>query len=216
MKLLKSSLFLFILIIGFTSCNNDDDQGSSQNPIDNVYENIVPEEFLQLITDTCNGATIQDGNDPPVALVDQIFEYDTYLSCSTVGGGDELGDDFINERIQITNFNPQTLECDLKSQFAEGTTSISNQAYFLGNGNQFSIFASVDLVIGNFSPAKFLYLYTGEYTSSGIKNMRGYLQSVEVPEGGWIYLGEGKFRGFVHDFNNNEEATAPFVDSFYE
>lgn len=205
-------LLLIFIIFLFTSCNNDDDNVTANStPIEQVYENIVPQEFLELIVNTCEGAVVVTGANPPENLIGKEFTNRCYLTCSTIEG-DELGTNFNNVKFNISNFNSSNFTCSLSMTEVNSDYEIE-KAYFLGEENKFSVFAKIYVSINAQPEAQFLVLLTGEYTAEGVKNVRHYIQSVKVPEGtGNTYILEGGYRSFAYSSTDNENTVSPFND----
>ena len=211
MKQCKLITYLLLLSAFFVGCSDDDEETirpEEEEIIEQVYQDVVPEEFLNLIVETCEGTQILEGNNPPDLNNKEIITDNFYYCGNVDGDAYDFGFQFIESRISISNFNPDTYQCTL-TVTTGSTNSNSEVAYLLGDGNSFTLYAKMNLVNSYDETADFLYLYSGEVTSTGVKDFRGFVQSVRIDEDA-NFLEPGKFRATLHDYENNEDSIAEF------
>ena len=168
------------LVLLITSCGKKDD--SSPAPGGNFSNNIlrlVPQETIDKVR--ALGITVNDGQTPP--NVEGIYLISrNYMTKSTVPDEKVEADGFTDLKIKIYNQNSTALTASLDTKsidFKTGNivaTSTGQGTYLAGNGNFFSLFVVQETTrTSNNSRSQTLELYSGEITTTGIRNLESAL-----------------------------------------
>lgn len=181
-----------------------------------IYGDIVPEELLKLLQETCDGVYLADRIDPPLELIGKTIRGRQFKRCTNITEDWEWenGARYADVEITITDYDPVSHTClyTLREYFYDGNykklsnITESEKAYLLGGDGYFTLFASTvtERTEGEHAGAKgrFLSLLHGEYTPIGVKDFKWYLQAVDTKkEDGFIEI--GKARGFEEQFGGS-------------
>ena len=177
-----SSLRLVIVlcfVLAFASCKEDEKDPNRDNGSDLSQEikNNIPTATLEKLRQM--GIKINEGTNPPV--FEGIYWLSPLVMTKTEVPDDysEVGDIFADYNIKLYNQNNKKLTISLDSKGYDDygnviTTSIGQDGAFIsGKGNFFTVYVITDgKNTHNTSRFRMLEVYSGEHTSSGIKNMQ--------------------------------------------
>ena len=177
--LLSSVLFL-------NSCkkNNDPAPGLSAK-----IQQIVPADLLS--TMKTQGMPINEGTNPP--NIEGIFISSPHTLVATYEGDSfKPGDTFIDFIVKFSNQDATegSVSVDTKTG---STTSTGIGGFVSGSGNKFTLFAEVNLTSGT-ATAKQIRVFSGEITSTGIKDFYSTLVIKEKNDPSNLLIGVGKMR----------------------
>ena len=176
-----SSLRLVItlcLVLAFASCKTDEkDPNPDDSGLSEEIKSNIPTETLETLRQM--GIKINEGTKPPV--FEGIYWLSPLVMTETEVPDDyaEIGDIFADYNIKLYNQDNKKLTISLDSKGYDDygnviTTSIGQDGAFIsGKGNFFTVYVITDgKNTQNSSRFRMLEVYSGEHTSSGIKNLQ--------------------------------------------
>lgn len=165
-------IVLFVSILAFTACERKEEQAFSE-----AIRNNVPEETIEKIRQM--GITVNEGTKPPV--LEGAFWLSPQVMTHTDVPDDKavVGQRFVDYKISMHDQDNKnlTIMVDTKGYNFDGTEVSStigkDGAYVSGNGKNFTVFIiSEGKFTYNTSRYKNLAVYSGEMTSTGIRNLQ--------------------------------------------
>lgn len=188
MKIIHTSVFGTVLLCSALFMNgckkNDPEPGLSAK-----IQQIVPADLLS--TMKTQGMPINAGKTPP--NIEGIFISSPHTLVTTYDGDSyKPGYEFIDFILKFSGQNSTegSVSVDTKTG---STTSTGIGGFVSGSGNKFTLFAEVNLTNGN-ATAKQIRVFSGEITSTGIKDFYSTLVIKEKNDPSNLLIGVGKMR----------------------
>ncbi len=188
MKTIRISAIAVLLLSSVLFLNgckkNDTEPGLSAK-----IQQIVPADLLS--TMKAQGMPINEGITPP--NIEGIFASSPHTLVSTYEGDlTTVGSTFNDLVMKFSGQNTAdgSVIVDTKSV---GSTSTGIGGFISGSGNKFSLFAEVNVIQGTIT-AKQIRVFSGEITSTGIKDFYSTLVIKEKNDPSNLLIGVGKMR----------------------
>ena len=179
--MLKNRFFIFISVavatmsVSLSSCTKEDLE--EKNSLTADIRRILPADMLAKLK--ALGLEINDGNNPPDIEGTYLCSPWTLVKSNFAdefSPGFKFNDKYLTFSQQ--NNNNLTVMLDYAASVTQGS---GTGAFITGQGNKFSIFVEISgVALG--SPYKTVEVYSGEISSSGIKNLyEGFIVTLEAP-----------------------------------
>jgi hypothetical protein len=170
MKNLMKSTLIFGLLVFAIGCGKKETVDPTKGFSEQIQK-IVPQSILDSLQK--KGLVINQGTVPP--SLEGIFLCSLNELVSNYGAGDsyKTGDLFADYKYKIyeQSTDKLTIKLDYKG-IGTSDNGIGKGSFVSGNGNFFTIFSETSGTSGSLITYKALDIYSGEMTSTGIKNFQ--------------------------------------------
>jgi hypothetical protein len=152
----------------FMSCTKvpEDDGGSDSRELPNDVKEILTPDQQDLLED--HGLIVNEGLNPPDDVTGQYYSDANYCTYDSMDLFENQFFDNYYYRFYNQNNTDFSISLDYQAEYA-GDSASGQGAFITGSGDLFSVFVEVSgTSLGvNYTS---VYIYSAEYTSSGLKN----------------------------------------------
>ncbi|GJH40143.1 hypothetical protein RCZ04_06930 [Capnocytophaga sp. HP1101] len=209
MKRTIHTLCAVFALFAFVACSKSDDNDSKKDKGEDDIEVTnfnIPQEAKAILPDktltqmVANGMTIHEGTTPP--NIEGIYLLDNLTFLYTSDPNDNAftkGDKATNYKFKFYEQQGVKVKSDYKALgFGVFDTAIGSGAIISGSGNKFTVFLA-HVAVTQGVKNKDVYVFSGEITSEGIKDLVFTMTVTEKEDQGNKIMGVGVYRIFSQD-----------------
>ena len=189
MKTILTSVIVTLSLVGvlfLNSCKKKEDV----DPVKQNIQRLVPKNVIDTLR--ILGMDIIDSGKP--IQIAGIYEMNPMVLLASSNSADVVGGSYSPYRVRL--FDQNDADQSIKADYKNGNeTGNGLGGYVAGSGNKFSAFFEINGAAGS-STFKMSVVYTGEMSSTGIKNMQYAFYLKEKKDPGAIIVKVGTTRVF--------------------